>query len=56
MNKVKWLKELYIVNPTQEDVEKVEEIQLLFRKIKEFPSAKDIAEFCKLILTVGQIT
>lgn len=53
---MKWLKELYIVNPTQEDVEKVEEIQLLFRKIKEFPSAKDIAEFCKLILTVGQIT
>lgn len=56
MNKVKWLKELHIINPTQEDIEKVEEIQLFFRKIKEYPSAKDIAEFCKLILTVSQIT
>lgn len=56
MNKVKWLKELYIGTPTQEDIEKVEEIQLYFRKIKEIPSAKEIAEFCKLILTVRQIT
>jgi hypothetical protein len=56
MNKVKWLKELHITNPSQEDIEKVEEIQLFFRKIKDFPTAKDIAEFCKLILTVNQIT
>jgi hypothetical protein len=33
MNKVQWFDDLRVKNPTQQDVDKVEELQLAYRKI-----------------------
>lgn len=42
MNKMKWLKELSIGEPTEEDMAAVEKLQMQLRKLRESPSGRDI--------------
>jgi|JI6StandDraft_1071083.scaffolds.fasta_scaffold631119_2 hypothetical protein len=42
MNKMKWLKELSISDPTEEDIATVEKVQMQLRKLRESPTARDI--------------
>jgi hypothetical protein len=55
MNKMKWLKELNITIPSEQDMAAVENLQIKLKKLREFPTGKDIGEFCKNILTVEQL-
>lgn len=51
MNKMKWFKELAILQPTEEDISAVETVQIRLRELRCSPSGREIGEFCKTILT-----
>lgn len=51
MNKMKWFKELAILQPTEEDISAVETVQIRLRELRSNPSGREIGEFCKNILT-----
>ena len=55
MNKMKWLKELSIKSPSEEDMATIEQLQMKLRQLREKPSGREIGEFCKSILTVDQM-
>lgn len=56
MNKLQWFDELKVTDPTQDDIDKVEQLQLIYRKIKDNPEAEEIGKICKSILTTPQVT
>jgi hypothetical protein len=39
MNKIRWFDELKVSEPSQADIERVEQLQLSFRRIRESPTA-----------------
>lgn len=45
-----------MTDPNQEDIDKVEELQLTYRRLKSNPDADSIGKLCKNILTVPQFT
>ena len=51
MNKMKWFKELAILQPTEDDIGAVETVQIRLRELRSNPSGREIGEFCKNILT-----
>ena len=42
MNKMKWLKELNITIPSEQDMAAVENLQIKLKKLREFPTGKEI--------------
>lgn len=56
MDKMKWFEELLMEDPTDDDIETVEKLQLCYRSIKNNEDARAIGELCKNILTVAPFT
>lgn len=42
-------------HPTQEDIEYVEELQLMYRGLRDRPEAEGIGRLCKRVLVVPQV-